>query len=541
MRLLKLRPTSYLLVAVLVVAAILRLNHITQPFNDAFSWRQSDTAIMADNFYHRNWNIFYPGVSWNGPEPNYQGMEFQTVTYIAALLYRLVGQHDWVGRGVAVVFGLWGIFALYQLVRCVWDEERAIASAALMAILPGSIFIDRSFLPDPVMVALVTTSCWLLVAYLQSDRWHYLLLASAVGAWGFMTKLPGLIVGIPMLYGMLTILYHQQKLNFKKLATITMMAVITLAAVIAYYLWARHLSLNFPPYHIAASGNWLWDDGLAQWLSHKYFFPELKHHFTGWIWTVPVIVLVLFSLLFPPPKQKHQSLPDEAPFSSSVKAPLFFHWWLLAGLIFYVFGAKELVHNPWNFHIINPAAAALGGHALVSITSFATRPIKSHIAIVITAILLLFIGSSAQKGLSYMYSAYADEGYKLGLALRQVTQPSDLVVTIANAVGDPIAIYYSQRRGWIFPPAWPQQTWDQLPEDDTDAIQLLEKLREKRAGWIGIVDERRKEILQNYPLFVKHLERTCKLEQESPDWVIYRILTPKEIAKLPEPALGHLS
>ena len=71
---------------------------------------------MADNFYDTNWNIFYPEVSWGGDGPNYQGREFQTVSYLAALLYVIVGQQDWVGRSVAVMFGLWGIFALYQLV-----------------------------------------------------------------------------------------------------------------------------------------------------------------------------------------------------------------------------------------------------------------------------------------------------------------------------------------------------------------------------------------------------------------------------------------
>jgi hypothetical protein len=113
MRLLKLRPKSYLLVAILVVAAILRFNHINQPLTDLFSWRQSSTAMMAENFYRRNWNIFYPEVNWTGPGPNYQGREFQTVSYIAALLYVIFGQQDWVGRSIAVMFGLWGIFALY--------------------------------------------------------------------------------------------------------------------------------------------------------------------------------------------------------------------------------------------------------------------------------------------------------------------------------------------------------------------------------------------------------------------------------------------
>ena len=145
--------------------------------------------MMAENYYRTNWNIFYPEVNWNGPGPSYQGREFQTVTYIAALLYGVFGQQDWVGRSVVVAFGVWGIFALYQLVRRVWDEERALAGAAVMALLPGSIFIERSFLPDPAMVALVVTSLWMFVAYLQTERLRYLVLAGVIGAWGLLTKI----------------------------------------------------------------------------------------------------------------------------------------------------------------------------------------------------------------------------------------------------------------------------------------------------------------------------------------------------------------
>ena len=131
--------SAFLLVGILVLGALLRFSTTTQPFTDFFSWRQTINAMMAENFCHRSWNIFYPEVNWSGPGPGYSGFEFQTVSYIAALFYMIVGEHEWVGRSVAAFFGLWGIFALYQLVRRIWDEERALLSAAVMALLPGSI------------------------------------------------------------------------------------------------------------------------------------------------------------------------------------------------------------------------------------------------------------------------------------------------------------------------------------------------------------------------------------------------------------------
>src|SRR5829696_1458130 len=87
-----------LLGIILITALLLRLYNISQPYTDLSGWRESSMAMMADNFHHRNPNILYPEVSWNGPGESYNGREFQIVTYSSNLLYRVFGQHDWVGR-----------------------------------------------------------------------------------------------------------------------------------------------------------------------------------------------------------------------------------------------------------------------------------------------------------------------------------------------------------------------------------------------------------------------------------------------------------
>jgi len=507
------------LAGLLSVAAIMRLYYIRQPYVDAFSWRQSSTAMIADNFHRNGWNIFFPEVSWSGPGPSYQGREFQTVSYVAALLYEVVGRHDFVGRAVAVTFGLIGIFALYQLVRRVWDEERAFSSASVLAVMPGAVFIDRSFLPDAAMVALVTLSLWLLVTYLQTDRLSYLLLAGAIGAWGFCTKISGLIVGLPIAYALLAIGSRKHLRDRRRLASIALFGLLTLGPATAYYLWARHLSLSYPPYHFAGAGNWLWDDGLETWWSQGYFIERLTQHLAGWMWTWPVIALVVIGLILRPDKR-----PDGAPW--------FFHWWLLGGVILYIAGAKELVNNPWNLHVVNPAAAALAGHAVLWIAASAARATHRFarpVAIILLYSAIVFWG---RKGLDFMYFPYAAEGRMMGMGLRELTEPGALVVTIASDPGDPVAIYYSGRRGWVFPPALPGRAWGVLPEEDSESIELFEDLRAGGAGWLGIAGKRRGEVEDRHPRFAEHIRRTCELKRVDPAYVVYRILSPEEVAKI---------
>jgi 4-amino-4-deoxy-L-arabinose transferase-like glycosyltransferase len=510
------------IVLIVVLGAALRLYQVTQPFTDAFSWRETSVAMMADNYLHRSWNIFYPEVSWYGPGPGYQGREFQTVSYTAALLYLVFGQQDWIGRGVAILFGLWGIFALYQLVRRTWDEPHALAAAAVMAVLPGAVIVDRSFLPDPAMVALVVTSFWMFIVYLQTERLRYLLLAAVIGAWGFSTKIPGLIVGLPMAYAALAIL-GRRAFAPRKLLAFGAFAVLTLAPVAAYYLWARHLARSYPPYHFAGDGNWLWQDGLARWIEQDYFLPKLVKHYVGWIWTAPVIALFAIGLVSGPPNLQAQG-------DARGKPRWLFHLWFLAGLIYYCFGAQELTENPWNFHVVNPAAAVLAGHALIILAGLA-RQAARWAAWAVPALALALILVYGQAGLADWYKPYSAQSYQMGLALDQVAQPADLVVTVGHSFGDPVAIYYSQRRGWGFPPADPAYAWDRLPENDGDSIRFLEELRAKGAGWLGIVGEHRKEIWQEHPALASYIERTCELTDKTDDYSIYRIRAPGELAK----------
>lgn len=74
---------------------------------------------------------------------------------------------------------------------------------------------------------------------------------------------------------------------------------------------------------------------------------------------------------------------------------------------------------------------------------------------------------------------------------------------------------------------------NQTLEDDKETIRLFDELRAKGADWLGIVGSRKKELWENNLKFIKHIERTCELQKESREWVIYRILDPEEVSKLP--------
>jgi hypothetical protein len=511
------RRTHVLLILIVALGAVIRLDNIRQPFVDNYTWRESGVAMMAENFAAHDWNIFYPEVNWVGPGPGYQGREFQTVSYVAAMLYGLVGQHEWVGRSVAVAFGLLGIVAVFGLTRRVWDEETGILAAALMAISAEGARIERSFIPDGAMVALVTTAVWMFVAYLQTLRTRYLMIALAVGTLGCLTKIPGMIVGLPMLYAVLAILRPAGGLDRTRIAVLSCAALSSGFVIAAYYLWARHIAHTYPPFHFAGEGNWIWDAGLVAWLREGYYLRVLVEH-ARWMWTTPGLVLSAVGLIWPIFGPR---LDRRRPETSAKRAPWLFHWWVLAGGIYYAIGALELVENPSNFHLLTPAVAALGSSGAVHIARAIVSATGRRILAVpvLTALFALLTWTARHH--DRMHGA-DDRAYRLGLALKDVTVEGDLVVALGQTIGCPTAIYYSGRRGWLFPPYGQINDWT-MPPSPEDGVRMLEALRGRGASVFGVVGTWREQMWHDRSALREYLERTAEPLRNDETAIIYRL------------------
>lgn len=505
-----------LLCFILLIALVLRIQKINQPYVDAYSFRQCSTAMMAENFYKQNWNILYPQVNWSGPGPSYQGREFQTVTYISALLYTVFGQQDWIGRAVSLLFGLWGIFALYQLVRRIWDEQHALAAAALMAILPFAVFMERSFLPGPAMVALVITSIWMLVVFLQTDRKLYLYLSAILGCLGFLTKITGMLLCVPMLFAVVSLLYNKGQLQYKKIIPIIVTGIIMIIPVTSYYLWARHLSLTYPPYHFAGSGNWLWDLGLNYMIKKKFFLKIFILEFIPSLWSIPAFALALFGLFIVPPQSRYKFQKGESRFLNPIWV---FHTYFLGCLFFYFIGAEELRWNPWNFHIFSPVIAILGARGLVFIANYKVIKQQTFLTRGFAVLLLIMVnGFFIFKKLSSPDNHLVN--YKMGLALKQVRKPGELVVTVARDIANPMVIYYSGSKGWVFPPTInnfvPLEIWP-----SKQSISALNGLVQKGAKWFAIANERFADIEKNQSDFANYLKTNHELFKQTPEYSIF--------------------
>ncbi|TGQ12058.1 glycosyl transferase [Mesorhizobium sp. M2E.F.Ca.ET.166.01.1.1] len=512
------RIHTAILLAILLIAAIARFHDITQPLVDAFSWRETSTAMMADNFQQRSWNIFFPEVSWTGPGPSYQGREFQIVSYITALLYQLFGWHDWFGRMVAALFGMVTVFSLHRLTALCWDEAHAHAAALTYALMPGPAMIDSSFLPDPSMLALVTLGVWLFVKYWVGGKPWLLPLATASFTLGALAKPPGLAAGAVIFF--LTVCWILQR-RYRQATRVLFSGLISLAVVAAYFGWAIYLGRSYPPYHVAGSG-YIWDSGFWTFFKNSFYLKSVWNTSVWWFYGYPFMALIAVGFWMPPK-------PGEETGERVLSAVPYV--WLAAAAIVYVAAAREITSNPWNYHIFHvPLAMFCGRGALVLATLGAGTALTPAVILRSIFIATLALILSTFPLVKTMKAPVATNGKLLGEALARVAKPDDLVVTIAPAVGDPVAIYYSRQRGWVFPPGGGDVEWSKFVEDDATAIAQLEDLRAQGADLFGVAkeaaDNQDRQFMKHHAGVIGYLDKAGTKLVDSDTLLVYRITRP---------------
>jgi hypothetical protein len=73
----------------------------------------------------------------------------------------------------------------------------------------------------------------------------------------------------------LSLLLGEGGIRLRHLIRLMTASTVMLTPVLGYYVWAIHVSHAYPPYHVAAANNWVWDAGFGTWLKAGYFLPSV--------------------------------------------------------------------------------------------------------------------------------------------------------------------------------------------------------------------------------------------------------------------------
>lgn len=298
--------------------------------------------------------------------------------------------------------------------------------------------------------------------------------------------------------------------------------VLAAVPVVSYYSWAIHLGRTCPPYHIAGSG-WMWQHGFGAFWEQGFYLNVLWWNAASWLWGPAIILLAAFGMVFLL-ASAHRSRGDGH--NSSFKSPLFFLVWLAGCALFYLLAALELRENPWNLHVFSPAVAALAACGLVSMVPGEreeSRELFDLLKISGTALLIAALGAQTIADRKFL----GDADYLLGRRLSDLSREGDLVVSSGIEAGTPVAIYYSRRRGWIYPGPEHTLAYGIYSDDGVTAIAEIKDLVGRGADWFGFVkagwdkSRPRRFFTSHYQVLIRYLNEHATVAAETDKFIIY--------------------
>src|SRR5438309_12017313 len=116
-----------ILVFVCVAAVAVRCWKIDAPFTDSWSWRQTDVAAIARNYFENGFHFARPQIDWAGNQPGFVGTEVPVLPFTAAIAYKFFGVQEWIGRLHTMLAFAFSLAFLLAVVRRALDETASLS------------------------------------------------------------------------------------------------------------------------------------------------------------------------------------------------------------------------------------------------------------------------------------------------------------------------------------------------------------------------------------------------------------------------------
>ncbi len=216
---------------------IIQAFFITQPpLEPAHAWRQCLTNMVARNLAEKEGNLFYPTIDYGGESKGIMGTEFPVFQSLIASFYTVFGTNHWMGRAINLLISCCGFYAFYLLIIRYFNHKHALFSTlALMFSL--WLMYSRKSMPDTFSVSIVLVSFYYYSVFFDTKNWGYLLLAMGLLCMGILSKIPALLVVVPLPF----LLMRKEVGMGHKLALILSVFVASLPVIWWYFTWVPYL------------------------------------------------------------------------------------------------------------------------------------------------------------------------------------------------------------------------------------------------------------------------------------------------------------
>lgn len=421
---------SIFLIAILVLALVVRLYKIDNPVADWHSFRQADTASVTRNFAEKGINMFVPTYhdlsniqsGFDNPK-GYRMVEFPLYNFLHLEVFRLVPSIglDMAGRLTSVILSLISIVVLYLIVNKLSGFFVAFLTSIFMAILPFNIYYSRVILPEPLIIVSLLTSYWFLIRVSETvsiKKRINLLLSAIFLSIAVLVKPFALFFALPHL----AILFRslaKKELNF---ADITSYATISL---LPFGLWRKHIAQY--PTGIPVS-NWLLNNNGIRFRPawFRWLFGERIGKLILGSWGTALLALGIVA--------------------KPTKEGITYWLWGIGTVLYFAIVAGGNVQHDYYQAIIIPFLCIFLAKGTILLMSLTRSVYSRFLTLVMTLFIIVFTIGMSWYDIKGYYQINNPVIIEVGKRVDILTPPDAKVIAPYN--GDTAFLYQTHRSGW---------------------------------------------------------------------------------------------
>lgn len=441
------------LLAILLIALILRLYKINGPVLDWHSFRQADTASVTREYVKHSIDLLHPryqdlGSIQSGMDnlEGYRMVEFPILNATVAVIVKAfpLFSLEVVHRLISIVFSLGTLVTLFFLTKEFSGTKVAYVTAFIFAVLPYNVFYSRTILPEPTQLFLFCFSLLAFWNWLTTKDFRWWLGSLLCVSLALLLK-PFTIFFFPIFAAMAYV--KQQKKLFKNIF-LYIFVVLSLLPLAWWRSWIQQFPSGIPVNH------WLFNsdtNNVPAWIASNPVFNALNTAFgynpdglrygpawMRWLGYERLTKLILGYtgiILLPVALYKVKSK----------EWWLYGSWWLGVILYFVVIARGNVQHDYYQVIII-PILCMTVARGAVMMATFLSKKFTGLLGVGVTAALVLLSLVLSGEQIKGFYNNNHPEYIVAGKAVDQKT-PAEAKV-IAPAFGDTMFLYQTNRTGW---------------------------------------------------------------------------------------------
>ncbi|MBI5375824.1 MAG: glycosyltransferase family 39 protein [Candidatus Schekmanbacteria bacterium] len=419
---------NYALILIIIFSVSIRFICIDNPIADEHAWRQTNRAMIARNFSNNGMNFLYPQVDWAGKSSGYAQTEFPIYPYAVALLYKLFGVNEYLGRLISIFFFTITLLFIYKLTRKLWNQEIALLASFSFSILPLNLFFTRAFIPEPMLSFFTTCSIFYSIMWSEKEKNRYFLFSAVAASLALLIKLMAAVyLAIPLAY----IWYRKRRLLSSKAV---IFSIIVLVPNILWYLhsyWTYKWS-GITIFGSEGSGTWRFAD--IHILIDPRFYLTIFEMFLNAL--TPLGLLLFAGGIF---------LRKEKPEQGYIKA------WMVGMFVFIIMFARgSMKHNYYQVPLMVPASIMIGAFIYYSagwISVFFQKTGKyERFRTAFVAVILFFFCCLVPVYVKNYYRLHSEQTLKAGMITQRIAQRDSLVAFVNDKPRWVQFTYYCERK-----------------------------------------------------------------------------------------------